>query len=155
MSPVLRLAPSTNTGRYTLEPLLRFLISQFPPFSLPGIVLAASFAILSHSGLPSLSYQWVIVRGHGHSFLLLGALKILQPQYKECTRTAFVNLKWGIVRSTFPRRHPLADGKFASGLECRTSQSLSVSRPFSRSALSLSYHISSNSFDGAVPTTPG
>lgn len=52
ISPVLRFAPSTNTGRYTFEPLLRFFISQFPPFSLPGIVLAASLAILSHSGVP-------------------------------------------------------------------------------------------------------
>ncbi|WVZ25041.1 hypothetical protein V8G54_003585 [Vigna mungo] len=49
MSPVLRFAPSTKTGRYTFAPLLRFFMSQFPPFSRPGIVLAASFAILSHS----------------------------------------------------------------------------------------------------------
>jgi len=60
MSPVLRLAPSTNTGRYILEPLLRFLMSQFPPFSLPGIVLAASFAILSHSGVPSSIYKRIM-----------------------------------------------------------------------------------------------
>ncbi|KAM0937427.1 hypothetical protein DsansV1_C25g0188351 [Dioscorea sansibarensis] len=61
MSPVLRFAPSTNTGRYTFEPLLRFLISQFPPFSLPGIVLAASFAIFSHSELLSLIYIIVVI----------------------------------------------------------------------------------------------
>jgi lipopolysaccharide export LptBFGC system permease protein LptF len=48
MSPVLRFAPSTKTGRYTFEPLLKFFMSQFPPFSLPGIVLAASLAIFSH-----------------------------------------------------------------------------------------------------------
>jgi len=59
MSPVLRLAPSTNTGRYILEPLLRFFMSQFPPFSLPGIVLAASFAILSHSDVLSSIYKRV------------------------------------------------------------------------------------------------
>lgn len=53
MSPVLRFAPSTNTGRYIFEPLLRFLMSQLPPFSRPGIVLAASLAIFSHSGVPS------------------------------------------------------------------------------------------------------
>lgn len=52
MSPVLRFAPSTKTGRYTFEPLLRFFMSQFPPFSLPGTVLAASLAIFSHSGVP-------------------------------------------------------------------------------------------------------
>lgn len=56
MSPVLRFAPSTNTGRYIFEPLLKFFMSQFPPFSLPGIVLAASLAIFSHSGVPSLIY---------------------------------------------------------------------------------------------------
>jgi len=37
MSPMLRLAPSTKTGKYTLQPLDRFLMSQFPPFSRPGI----------------------------------------------------------------------------------------------------------------------
>ena len=52
ISPVLRLAPSTNTGRYIFDPLLRFFMSQFPPFSLPGIVLAASLAIFSHSWVP-------------------------------------------------------------------------------------------------------
>uniref|UniRef100_K3XUG4 Uncharacterized protein n=1 Tax=Setaria italica TaxID=4555 RepID=K3XUG4_SETIT len=28
-------------------------MSQFPPFSLPGMVLAAPFAILCHSAVPS------------------------------------------------------------------------------------------------------
>jgi len=57
MSPVLRFAPSTKTGRYTFEPLLRFFMSQFPPFSLPGIVLAASLAIFSHLSVPFSIYK--------------------------------------------------------------------------------------------------
>lgn len=32
-------------------------MSQLPPFSLPGIVLAASLAIFSHSGVPSSIYK--------------------------------------------------------------------------------------------------
>lgn len=61
MSPVLKFAPSTKTGRYIFEPLLRFLISQFPPFSLPGIVLAASLAIFSHSGVPPSIYMTMTI----------------------------------------------------------------------------------------------
>lgn len=42
MSPMLSLAPSTNTGKYTLQPRLRFLMSQLPPFSrLAGAVRPA------------------------------------------------------------------------------------------------------------------
>ena len=37
MSPMLRLAPSMKTGKYTLHPLLKFFMSQLPPFSRPGI----------------------------------------------------------------------------------------------------------------------
>ena len=56
-SPTLNLAPVTWTGRYTLLPRLRFLISQFPPCSgLPGTVLAPSLptlALISPSALPA------------------------------------------------------------------------------------------------------
>jgi hypothetical protein len=56
MSPILRRAPGTKTGNQTVHPLDRFLMSQFPPFSLPGTVRAPSLAILSHtSQLPPFS----------------------------------------------------------------------------------------------------
>eukprot|EP00960_Hanusia_phi_P030722 748807-Hanusia_phi.AAC.5 len=47
-----RFAPSTNTGKYTLHPLERFLMSQLPPFSRPGTVLAASSATFFHCSVP-------------------------------------------------------------------------------------------------------
>ena len=52
MSPMLKLAPSTKTGKYTLQPLDRFLMSQFPPFSRPGICtwLSAASRMPSASG---------------------------------------------------------------------------------------------------------
>ena len=56
---------------------------------------------------------------------------------------------------TFPNRQPFVDGKFASGLECRTSHSVRDFRPFSSTSLSLLFHTSRSSFDGAVPIIPG
>lgn len=141
ISPVLRLAPSTNTGRYTLEPLLRFLMSQFPPFSLPGIVLAASLAIFSHSGLPSLICKLTSYICHNKD-RLRNIMQILIYIYIYLCHTS-------------PRTHPFVDGRFANGLECKTSHNLSVSRPFSSSSLSLLFHMLSNSIEGAVPTIPG
>jgi hypothetical protein len=56
-SPTLNLAPGTWTGRNTLLPRERFLMSQFPPCSgLPGIVLAPSrptFSLMLPSPLPT------------------------------------------------------------------------------------------------------
>ena len=36
MSPIESSAPSQKTGKYTVHPLDKFLMSQFPPFSRPG-----------------------------------------------------------------------------------------------------------------------
>lgn len=41
-----------QSDRLTLQPLVRFLMSQFPPCSRPGMVLAASLAALSNWGVP-------------------------------------------------------------------------------------------------------
>uniref|UniRef100_A0A7C9FLD6 Uncharacterized protein n=1 Tax=Opuntia streptacantha TaxID=393608 RepID=A0A7C9FLD6_OPUST len=112
-------------------------MSQFPPFSLPGIVLAASLAIFSHSGVPFS----ICTRSHAFRTILLVIMNCLLWHF-----TLLV---------TFPSRQPLGEGKFASGLEWRTSQSFRDWRPFSSTSLSLSFHISSSCFDGAVPIIPG
>lgn len=56
-SPTENLAPLTCTGKYTLLPLERFLMSQLPPCSgRPGMVLAPSlptFAFVSSSAVPA------------------------------------------------------------------------------------------------------
>ena len=41
-----------QSGRPTLQPLVRFLMSQLPPCSRPGMVRAASLAALSNWGVP-------------------------------------------------------------------------------------------------------
>lgn len=56
---------------------------------------------------------------------------------------------------TFPRTHPLVDGRFANGREWRTSHNFRDLWPFSSRSLSLSFHIFKSSIDGAVPMIPG
>ncbi|KAL3813670.1 hypothetical protein ACJIZ3_014938 [Penstemon smallii] len=92
ISPVLRFAPSTNTGRYTFEPLLRFLMSQFPPFSLPGIVLAASLAILSQSGVPSLIYIHQVIHFYHAIFRSLPGVLNAKPHITLVSEGQFLQV---------------------------------------------------------------
>lgn len=64
-SPTLNFAPGTCTGKYTLLPLDKFFISQFPPCSgLPGTVRAPSAAILA-AVASSAAPAWVFVVSGG------------------------------------------------------------------------------------------
>lgn len=60
-----------------------------------------------------------------------------------------------VIICTFPRWQPFVDGRFASGLECKTSHSFRCLSPVSSTSLSLSFHMLRSSLDGAVPTIPG
>lgn len=60
-----------------------------------------------------------------------------------------------LIKYTLPSWHPFVEGRFASGLVCKTSHNFSDLWPVSSSSLSLWFHILRSSAEGAVPIMPG